>query len=113
MRGSRRVHLEAIGATRLSNGRQGLVCRAQTRETARRPLPRRRQSATIVVTHGLDDLEIDLEFGLGPRGSHDDARVVHEIPAQTLGRRETAITTGEVVDPRHLDARYLRKWFCP
>ena len=70
-------------------------------QPGRRPLPR---PAQVVAGHRLDDLEVDLELGLGARRAHDDPRVVGEVVAQALGRREPAVAARQVVGPGHVDA---------
>ncbi len=45
----------------------------------------------------LDDLEVDLDLGLGAAGPHDDPRAVGEQPAQTLRGRQAAVAPAQVV----------------
>ena len=58
--------------------------------------------------HGLDDLEVDLDLGLGAAGSHDDAGPVGQVVAQALGRGQPAVAPSEVVDSGDRDAGHRR-----
>ena len=93
-----------------SGGGEALPSTARTR--ASRAGASRAPSRRSPAGDRLDDLEVDLELGLGAARAHDDAGAVGEVVAQPLGGRQPAVpaarsSTRSTGDPAELRGRRL------